>query len=204
MLKRKITRNNILAILSIVLIFSCILIKIYDLYKKEKVIQKEIEEINYIIETPKEKEDEKEEQKEENKINKELKYSYEAVLEIPKINLRKGLVKSTKNFDSINYAVSIDENSIYPNEIGNFILYAHSGNSSISYFDNLKYLDINDEIKIYYKGKWYFYNVLKKYEIDKNGMLSIYNDGVSKYITLTTCSQENKNKQIVILGKQKD
>lgn len=200
MLKRKITRNNILTILSIVLILSCILIKMYDLYKKEKVIQKEIEEINYIIETPKVKEDEKE----ENKIKKETKYSYEAVLEIPKINLRKVLVKSTKNFDSINYAVSIDEHSIYPNEIGNFILYAHSGNSSISYFDNLKYLDINDEIKIYYKGKWYFYNVLKKYEIDKNGMLSIYNDGISKYITLTTCSQENKNKQIVILGKQKD
>lgn len=200
MLKRKITRNNILTILSIILIFSCILIKIYDLYKKEKVIQKEIEEINYIIETPKEKE----EHKAENKIKKESKYSYEAVLEIPKINLRKGLVKSTKNFDSINYAVSIDEHSIYPNEIGNFILYAHSGNSSISYFDNLKYLDINDEIKIYYKEKWYFYNVLKKYEIDKNGMLSIYNDGISKYITLTTCSQENKNKQIVILGKQKD
>ena len=200
MLKRKITRNNILTTLSIILIFSCILIKIYDLYKKEKVIQKEIEEINYIIETPKEEY----EHKAENKIKKESKYSYEAVLEIPKINLRKGLVKSTKNFDSINYAVSIDENSIYPNEIGNFILYAHSGNSSISYFDNLKYLDINDEIKIYYKGKWYFYNVLKKYEIDKNGMLSIYNDGISKYITLTTCSQENKNKQIVILGKQKD
>lgn len=200
MLKRKITRNNILIILSIILILLCILIKIYDLYKKEKVIQKEIEEINYIIETPKEEY----EHKEENKIKKETKYIYEAVLEIPKINLRKGLVKSTKNFDSINYAVSIDENSIYPNEIGNFILYAHSGNSSISYFDNLKYLDINDEIKIYYKGKWYFYNVLKKYEIDKNGMLSIYNDGTSKYITLTTCSQENKNKQIVILGKQKD
>ena len=200
MLKRKITRNNILIILSIILILLCILIKIYDLYKKEKVIQKEIEEINYIIETPKEEY----EHKEENKIKKETKYIYEAVLEIPKINLRKGLVKSTKNFDSINYAVSIDENSIYPNEIGNFILYAHSGNSSISYFDNLKYLDMNDEIKIYYKGKWYFYNVLKKYEIDKNGMLSIYNDGTSKYITLTTCSQENKNKQIVILGKQKD
>ena len=200
MLKRKITRNNILTILSIILIFSCILIKIYDLYKKEKVIQKEIEEINYIKEPPKVKKDEKE----ENKIKKETKYSYEAVLEIPKINLRKVLVKSTKNFDSINYAVSIDEHSIYPNEIGNFILYAHSGNSSISYFDNLKYLDINDEIKIYYKEKWYFYNVLKKYEIDKNGMLSIYNDGISKYITLTTCSQENKNKQIVILGKQKD
>lgn len=200
MLRRKITRNNILTILSIVLIFSCILIKIYDLYKKEKVIQKEIEEINYIIETPKEED----EHKEENKIKKETKYIYEAVLEIPKINLRKGLVKSTKNFDSINYAVSIDEHSIYPNEIGNFILYAHSGNSSISYFDNLKYLDINDEIKIYYKEKWYFYNVLKKYEIDKNGVLSIYNDGTSKYITLTTCSQENKNKQIVILGKQKD
>lgn len=203
MLKRKITRNNILTILSIVLIFSCILIKIYDLYKKEKVIQKEIEEINYIIETPKEKENENI-QKEEKKVKKESKYIYEAVLEIPKINLRKGLVKSTKNFDSINYAVSIDEHSIYPNEIGNFILYAHSGNSSISYFDNLKYLDINDEIKIYYKEKWYFYNVSKKYEIDKNGMLSIYNDGISKYITLTTCSQENKNKQIVILGKQKD
>ena len=131
-------------------------------------------------------------------------YNYVAILEIPKINLKKGLVKVTKNFKSINYAISVDSHSTFPDDIGNFILYAHSGNSSISYFDNLKYLDINNEIKIYYKEKWYFYNVLKKYEIDKNGMLSIYNDGISKYITLTTCSQENKNKQIVILGKQKD
>ena len=68
--------------------------------------------------------------------NKKNNYTinYTAVLEIPSISLKRGVVDSTKNFKSINYAISVDKNSNYPNENGNFILYAHSGNSNIAFF----------------------------------------------------------------------
>ena len=108
---------------------------------------------------------------------------------------------ATKNFKSINYAISIDRHSKMPDQNGNFILYAHSGNSKIAYFKNLKDLNIDDEIKVYYEGNIYSYKVIKKYTVPKDGYLSVNNDNENKYITLTTCSQENKKEQIVIIGE---
>lgn len=40
--------------------------------------------------------------------------NYTAVIEIPSINLKRGVVDSTSNFNSINYAISVDKNSNYP------------------------------------------------------------------------------------------
>ena len=182
------------------MILLCIFIKINDVYNEKKIEKQEEEQItdiinnNYSLEAINETSDNKTSSKGDN---------YIAVLEIPKIGLKKGLVMATKNFNSINYAVSIDKNSKFPDSVGNFILYAHSGNSKISYFDKLKNLENDDEIRIYYNGLWYTYVVIRKYEVDKTGRLSIYSDNENKYITLTTCSQENKQKQIVILGKEK-
>lgn len=201
MLKRKIKRNNIIIILSILLIGICIFIKINDIYSKKRIMIKEEKIINNIIKN----ETITISQDSTTKIIKQMpEYNYVAILEIPKINLKKGLVKVTKNFKSINYAISIDSHSTFPDDIGNFILYAHSGNSRISYFDKLNNLEEKDEIKVYYNSVWYYYSIIKKSEVDKNGKLNIFNDNESKYITLTTCSQENKNKQIVILGLVKD
>ena len=44
--------------------------------------------------------------------------------------------------------------------------------------------------------------MLKKYTVPKDGYLSVNNDNENNYITLTTCSQSDKSKQIVIIGKQ--
>lgn len=127
-----------------------------------------------------------------------IKSKYIAVLDIPMIGLKKGLVIATDNFKSINYAVSIDKNSKFPDEKGNFILYAHAGNSKISYFKNLSKLEIGNEAKVYYLDKTYSYKVNKKYEIEKTGFLTL-NETVSDHnLILVTCVH-NTNKQLIII-----
>ncbi len=129
------------------------------------------------------------------------KTNYIAVLEIPSINLKHGLVNSDDNFDSINYAISIDANSTYPDQNGNFILYAHSGNSRIAYFNDLHKINLSDDLYVYYNGIKYHYKVFDKYNIDKTGKAYVINSNINKYITLITCNQQEKGKQIIIIGK---
>ena len=126
--------------------------------------------------------------------------TYTAVLEIPKINLKRGVVNNTKNFRSINYAISVDNSSKYPDENGNFILYSHSGNSSIAFFNKLYKVDKDDDIYVYYNGIKYHYKVVKKYDIEK----TVISSKSDKYITLITCNQSRNGYQIVIEGKIMD
>ena len=142
-----------------------------------------------------------EEVKQEEQKQVVQKLDYKAILEIPKINLKNGLVETTKNFDSINYAISIDKNSNYPNENGNFILYAHSGSSRIAFFKNLNKVDISDNVVVYYEGIKYTYQITNKYEIEKNGKLKVFKYEGKKLITLLTCIS-NTNKQVVLIGEQ--
>lgn len=144
-----------------------------------------------------------EEEKEEESNNKRS-INYTAILEIPSIDLKQGVVDSTKNFSSINYAISVDKNSNYPNELGNFILYAHSGNSYISYFRKLNRVNINDDIYVYYQGTKYHYIIKNKYDIEKTGKAKVISRKDDKYITLITCNQDKKGYQIVVEGKMID
>ncbi len=130
--------------------------------------------------------------------------TYTAVLEIPKINLKRGVVNNTKNFRSINYAISVDNSSKYPDENGNFILYSHSGNSSIAFFNKLYKVDKDDDIYVYYNGIKYHYKVVKKYDIEKTGKAKVISSKSDKYITLITCNQSRNGYQIVIEGKIMD
>ncbi len=141
------------------------------------------------------------EEKETSNTQNSNNIAYTAVLEIPKINLKRGVVDSTENFKSINYAISVDKNSNYPNEKGNFILYAHSGNSYISYFRKLNQVDINDEVYVYYNGVKYHYIIENKYDIEKTGKAKVINLKDNRYITLITCNQDRKGYQIVVEGK---
>lgn len=140
------------------------------------------------------KEETKTDYKEKNEI------TYTAILEIPKINLKRGVVDSTKNFKSINYAISVDNSSHYPDENGNFILYSHSGNSSIAFFNRLNKLDLGDDIYIYYKGIKHQYEIKNKYNIEKTGKAEVISGNKNKYITLITCNPNQKGYQIVIEG----
>lgn len=137
----------------------------------------------------------------ENTTKENYNITYTAILEIPKINLKRGVVDSTKNFKSINYAISVDNSSQYPNENGNFILYSHSGNSNIAFFNKLNNLELNDDIYVYYNGIKYHYSVRNKYDIEKTGKAKVISRKDDKYITLITCNQNKKGFQIVIEGK---
>ena len=191
------TIGKILILLSLSTLLSY---KIYNYYYEKKdvdVINSYIEETSHIIE-------------EENTVvlieetKKEIKKAdikYTAVLEIPSIKLKRGVVDSTKNFNSINYAISVDKHSNYPNKVGNFILYAHSGNSNISYFKKLIDVEINDNVFVYYEGIKYNYKIFNKYNIEKNGTVNVLSSNENKYITLITCNQKRKGYQVVLVGK---
>lgn len=127
--------------------------------------------------------------------------NYTAVLEIPSISLKRGVVDSTNNFKSINYAISVDKSSNYPNEKGNFILYAHSGNSNIAFFRNLTKVNINDDVYIFYNGIKYHYVIFDKYDIQKTGKAKVIASNVKNYITLITCNQKRNGYQTVLVGE---
>ena len=183
------------------IIISLAMVIFYFIYNKA-LENKNINDVNDYIDITSKVIDNKEvDIKTETSTSNKKQLEYTAVLEIPKIGLKRGVVDSTKNFNSINYAISVDNNSNYPSENGNFILYAHSGNSNIAFFHNLNKLAKNDDIYVYYEGIKYQYKVLRKYDIEKTGKANIIGSKKDKYITLITCNQQKVGYQIIIEGK---
>lgn len=194
-MKKSMIIGKILILLSMAMFMSFLIYNHYQNNKEIEMVDTYIEETKIIKEQIVVQEQEVIEEKEEQKIN------YTAVLEIPSINLKRGVVDSTKNFNSINYAISVDKNSNYPDKEGNFILYAHSGNSSIAYFRNLNNVEIDDEIYVYYNGVKYKYKIFTKYDIKKTGKAEILFSNTEKYITLITCNQNRNGYQVILIGK---
>lgn len=197
-MKKLMVIGKILILLSLAMFMSFLIYNYYQNNKEIEMIDNYIEETKIIEEQIDVQEQEVIEEKQEQKIN------YTAVLEIPSINLKRGVVDSTKNFNSINYAISVDKNSNYPDEEGNFILYAHSGNSSIAFFKNLNKVKIDDEVYIYYNGVKYKYKIFTKYDIEKTGKAEVLFSNTEKYITLITCNQNKTGYQVVLTGILKD
>lgn len=188
--------------LIIVGLFSFAFIKIFD-FQKDKEVEKQIDKY---IEITSIKEDQEEETIIEaepiKKENTTSNLNYVAILEIPIINLKTGMVEATDNFKSINYAVSIDKSSQYPNTEGNLIIYSHSGNSRIAYFKHLNQVKIGDNVYIYFHGIKYEYKIFTNYEIEKVGKLNVTYPKDKRYITLITCNPNKKGFQIVLVGEQ--
>lgn len=168
--------------------------------REEKAVEKYISETTETNELENIEESANNENITNNKIiGKEIKYT--AILEIPSINLKRGVVDNTKNFNSINYAISVDGHSSYPDNYGNFILYAHSGTSSIAFFKNLTKVNINYDVYVYYNGTKYQYRIINKYDIEKTGKAKVITSNDDYYITLITCNQSKKGYQSVLVGK---
>ena len=85
--------------------------------------------------------------------------------------------------------------------MGNFILYAHSGNSNVAYFRNLNKVKINDTINVYLNGIKYTYIVSNIYDIEKTGKAGIIKTNNDKVITLITCNQNKEGYQTIVIGK---
>lgn len=174
----------------------------YDYYQKEKQNNIEREKIEEFFEIDEQEEVQEElipdnEKDSNNEVKEE---NYIGILEIPKINLKKGLVDKNSSSNNVDKNIYTLKETTLPDEQLNshIILAAHSGNSYISYFKNLKKLDIKDKVYFYYKNVKYIYEISNKYEIDKTGTTELKITNKSD-ITLITCIS-GTNKQVVYVA----
>ena len=133
------------------------------------------------------------------KINDEN--NYEMVIEISKINLKKGILKKENPHNNIEKNVTILNESNYPNEEGNIYIAAHSGSGKHAFFNDLSKLKINDEINIYYQQIKYTYQINEIKKISKIETSSIITKNKNNLI-LITCSQEDKSKYLVVISNK--
>ena len=196
--KRK-NRRYLLTTIGIFFILIGSSVLIYRTIQNKQLEKIENESIEIFLNEEQQEEQKHEEQQEETK-QEELKINYVAVLEIPKINLKKGLVDKNSKENNVDRNIYTLKESIFPNEkeYSQIILASHSGNSYVSHFRRLNELKLNDSIYLYYNNNKYTYKIIKKYEIEKNGTANL---GVYKEsnINLITCI-DGTNKQLVIAG----
>lgn len=201
--QRKNKRYSFIIYMGISLFFIGSLYLIYNHYEKEKQknVDNQMVEEFFEVEVEDEEEIVIEEIEEERPIKQqEVVVNYMAVLEIPKINLKRGLVDKSSSSNNVNRNIYILKETTLPNEQINshIILAAHSGNSNVSFFRNLKKLDMKDKVYFYYKGVKYIYEVSNKYEIEKTGTAKLKLTNTSD-ITLITCIS-GTNKQVVYVA----
>lgn len=146
------------------------------------------EESNEIIEQPVEEEKE------------ETKYDFIGILEIPKINLKRGFLELNSKYNKVNYNITLIKGSTFPDETNNnLILAAHSGNCKVCFFDKLFELTINDNAYVQYNNIRYKYKLVNTYEVEKDGTVPIYRDYDKNVLTLITCTKYSDTKQTVFV-----
>lgn len=122
------------------------------------------------------------------------------VLEIPKVNLRRGIYSKDSKWNSIEYNVTILEESNFPDEeYGNIILAAHNGPADIAYFNQLHQLEVGDMAYVYYNGIKYGYEVSDIYDVAKDGTVEISRNQNLNTLTLITCKKNTSDRQLVII-----
>ena len=127
---------------------------------------------------------------------------YIAIIEIPTLSLKRGLVSKDSKNNNINKNIQILKESDMPDvRNGNVILASHSGNTRVSFFKNLNLLKINDISYIYYNNIKYTYKVTKKYLEKKDGDIQIHKDKDTTTLTLTTCSPNHNDKQLTVISE---
>jgi len=131
---------------------------------------------------------------------KETKYDYIGMLEIPKINLKRGFVDLNSKYNKVNYNITVIKGSTFPNEQNNnLILAAHSGICDVCFFDKLFNLSKGDKAYVNYKNKKYSYTLVNTYEVQKDGSIPIYRDYDKNVLTLITCTRYSDTKQTVFI-----
>ena len=134
-------------------------------------------------------------------LDKNKSNSYIAVLEIPKIGLRKGLFFPNSKNNNVSKNIAILKPIQMPSEKNStFILASHSGTSDVSYFNDLYKLRYKDKVYVYYSNVKYKYMINDYYEEKKTGSIIIKSNSNIKTIVLTTCKPISFNKQLVYIG----
>ena len=129
------------------------------------------------------------------------KNDYLAILEIPQISLKRGLVAPSNKYNDIEYNIAILGGSQMPDiKNSNLILAAHNGNSPVSFFKNLEKLNSSEYVYIYYQGYKYIYQVANYYILPKTGTINITRDKTKNTLTLITCKNNSDTEQIVYMA----
>lgn len=197
--------KKILIILGALFILIGAVLFSYSLYSDFKYKSEDIQKINDFFEDFNDKlkmpesiyENDKPIEKEKDNTN----LSYLGVIEIPKIKLKSGFVLSNNLFTTMDRNISVYPTSKMPNEKGNFILFAHSGNSRVGYFKDIYKLSNNDMIYIYFKAKKYIYKIKETLEVSKSNHIPLAQNQDNFRITLITCKKNDNNKRIVLIGE---
>jgi len=128
--------------------------------------------------------------------------SFIAVLEIPKIDLKKGLYKIGSKYNTVSRNVAILSPSDYPDVSGgNFVLAAHSGNGYLSFFRNLYKLSEGDVAYIFYNDKKYTYKITYIYKQQKTGTINVYRPHDKTTLMLITCTKNDESSQTVYVAE---
>lgn len=178
-------------IISIVLVIIGCFLNIYDIVETKNKRKLEDKKIEIFFE------------KQHTDIPKtNLKNDYIAVLEIPKIRLKKGLFSPKSARNSVDENIEILHPVKMPDEEDHtFILASHSGTSNVSYFRNLNRLRRGDIVYVYYKSIKYKYVISTYYYEEKTGNITVKNKTKNNsIIVLTTCKPVSYNKQLTYIG----
>lgn len=137
----------------------------------------------------------------ENKIddNYEQKYKYNAIIEIPSINLKRGILNINNEYNKAKYNIELVKETS-----NSIVLASHSGNSHNSYFGKLHNIELGDTINYYQDGKLYKYIYSDSYEIKKDGYADLYYKNDKNSIILITCKDNNDDAQEVYIGYLKE
>ena len=212
MLKKIKLKNSTILLIGLVLILLGVSIGFIEYFNKRKnEIYSEMNILLYENETPENIEPEEKVEEDESideEINipeeendqQEMQYNYIGMLEIPKINLKRGFLDLNSRYNQVNYNITVINGSTFPNERNNnLIMAAHSGVCSVCFFDKLFNLSKGDNAYINYKNVKYTYSLVNTYEVEKDGTVPIYRDYSKSVLTLITCTRYSNTKQTVFI-----
>lgn len=190
-------KNKILLVLGISIIIICVVICTLLALYNSSIKTEEEKKISHFLEIQEEVQNDnsKKINKSTTKQNQE---TYIAVIEIPKISLKKGLYRLESKLNNVDKNIQILKESEYPNiDNSNFILAGHSGTGRNAYFNNIHKLKNNDIVYVFFNGKKYTYEVKSIYDIEKTGTAKIIRDKDVKTVTLITCKGDNQQTIII-------
>lgn len=217
---RKLTENNIAVIGSFIILTGIFFLSYNYVQAKRLIAYEYMDNLFYEEANKKEKPSEKKEEKEPEQQEKTEKipqeensepkpksvpnaqrnYQYVGYLEIPKINLRKGIVDKNSKDNNVEKNLFIASSSTYPDiEQGNLIIAGHSGSGYKAFFKKLYQIGMGDIAKVEYNGKVYTYQVTKIYEHKKTGKIAIHRDYTKTTLTLITCTKDSEDKQTIYI-----
>ena len=212
MLKKVKLSNSTIILTGILIIGIGICIGFYEYFEERK--NKTFSEMNLMLydnETPESIIDEvysveqqtsntKEEEKKEEQNKQPINYNYTGILEIPKINVKRGFYNLNSGYNNVDYNVTMINGSTMPDEENsNLILAAHSGDCPVCYFEKLYKLKIDDEAYVTFKNVKYKYKIVDIYEVEKDGTVAIHRNYEKKCLTLITCTRNSNTKQTVYI-----